>query len=84
MCYANLGTLVCQACGRRVGEQPVGTTPCLAGCGKYVSRVTGAVVRGECGGAAWGGGADGLLESTREEMSLATHSEVAIIANSTS
>ncbi|KAI8673482.1 hypothetical protein MRS44_007407 [Fusarium solani] len=49
MCYANLGTLVCQACGRRVGEQPVGTTPCLAGCGKYVSRVTGAVVRGECG-----------------------------------
>ncbi|KAF5011545.1 hypothetical protein FDECE_2345 [Fusarium decemcellulare] len=49
MCYANLGTLICQACGRRVGEQPVGTTPCLAGCGKYVSRVTGAVVRGECG-----------------------------------
>ncbi|RSL56365.1 hypothetical protein CEP53_006799 [Fusarium sp. AF-6] len=48
MCYANLGTLICQACGRRVGEQPVGTTPCLAGCGKYVSRVTGAV------GAAWG------------------------------
>ncbi|CEI70088.1 hypothetical protein FVEN_g13056 [Fusarium venenatum] len=49
MCYSNLGTLVCQACGRRVGEQPVGTSPCLAICGKYVSRVTGTVVSGECG-----------------------------------
>ncbi|KAF0640279.1 hypothetical protein FPSE5266_20207 [Fusarium pseudograminearum] len=44
MCYSDLGTLVCQACGRRVGEQPVGTSPCLAICGKYVSRVTGTVV----------------------------------------
>ncbi|KAM0468887.1 hypothetical protein ACHAP7_010404 [Fusarium lateritium] len=49
MCYSNLGTLVCQACGRRVGEQPVGTTPCFATCGKYVSRVTGNVISGECG-----------------------------------
>ncbi|RKK74155.1 hypothetical protein BFJ69_g8757 [Fusarium oxysporum] len=49
MCYANLGTLICQACGRRVGEQPVGTSPCLTVCGKYVSRVTGTVVSGECG-----------------------------------
>ncbi|KPM38425.1 hypothetical protein AK830_g8123 [Neonectria ditissima] len=49
MCYRNLGTLICYSCGRRVGEQPVGMSPCRAVCGKFVSRVTGAVVQGECG-----------------------------------
>lgn len=57
MCFANLGTLTCQSCGRRVGEQPVGTTPCLLRCGKFVSRVTGQLVQGECS----------LCEGKREE-----------------
>lgn len=48
MCFANLGTLTCQACGRRVGEQLVGMTPCWAMCGKFVSKVTGEVVQSEC------------------------------------
>ncbi|KAL6412707.1 hypothetical protein AUP68_03912 [Ilyonectria robusta] len=49
MCYRNLGTLVCFSCARRVGEQPMGMSPCLTVCGKFVSRVTPAVVEGECG-----------------------------------
>jgi hypothetical protein len=27
MCFINLGTLICQVCGQRVGEQPVGMVP---------------------------------------------------------
>lgn len=57
MCYINLSTLICQSCGRRVGEQDIGTTPCLVHCGKYVSRVTSEMARGECG----------VCESKREE-----------------
>lgn len=49
MCFANLGTLICQSCGRRVGEQPIDTSPCLVRCGKFVSRVTMQIVQGECG-----------------------------------
>ena len=49
MCFVNLGTLTCQACGQRIGEQPVGTVPCVTKCGKFLSKVTGEVVPGECG-----------------------------------
>ena len=49
MCFVNLGTLVCQACGQRVGEQPVGMVPCATTCGKFVTKVTSEVVSGECG-----------------------------------
>ena len=46
MCFTNLDTLICQACGRRVGEQLVGMTPCWAMCRKFV---TGEVVQSESG-----------------------------------
>ncbi|KAH6874207.1 hypothetical protein B0T10DRAFT_233250 [Thelonectria olida] len=49
MCFANLVMLICQVCGRRMGEQPMGTTPCWAMCGKFVSKVSGEAVQSECG-----------------------------------
>ncbi|KAJ0127363.1 Acid trehalase [Fusarium oxysporum f. sp. albedinis] len=49
MCFINLGTIICQVCGQRVGEQPVEMVTCATICGKFVTKVTTEVVSGECG-----------------------------------
>lgn len=49
MCFSNIGSLQCRACGGDMGEFVAGSESCPRVCGLFVSRPTGKTYRkGDC------------------------------------